>query len=181
MNPAKWHACAAFVASGLEHASASAPEGARTPSRDQPERTLTRALRVFDVDCVEFFRSLRKFMSAGAAALAKRLDDAKKSSGDAPAGSGETPEKKRRSAGKETGEEEAAREDEDSDARKEKGGSTASLAGLEALEAALSVPELRTSFAFTRVAAQKYKLFADVHLDGRRGRRALRMAAVPRR
>ena len=165
MNPAKWHACAAFVASGLEHASASAPARAPTPSRDQPERTLTRALRVFDVDCVEFFRSLRKFMSAGAATLAKRLDDAKKSSGDAPAGSGGKPERTRRRAGKETaaeaGEEEAAREDEDSDARR----STASLAGLESLEAALSVPELRTSFAFTRVAAQKYKLFADVHLD----------------
>ena len=37
--------------------------------------------------------------------------------------------------------------------------------GLNELEALLSVSELRTSFAFTKVAAQKYRQFLDVHFD----------------
>jgi retinoblastoma-like protein 1 len=139
MNPSKWHACAAFVASGLEHASATAPARAPAPARDAKERTLTRALRVFDVDCVAFFRALRVFMSAGAAELTKRLEFPRKQTASV-----DTAETAKASGGI------------DGDARH---------AGLDALEAALSVPELRTSFAFTRVAAQKYKLFADVHLD----------------
>ena len=142
MNPSKWHACAAFVASGLEHASATAPARAPAPARDAKERTLTRALRVFDVDCVAFFRALRVFMSAGAAELTKRLDERKQT---ASVDTAETA----KASGEGSGE----------------GVRDAHHAGLDALEAALSVPELRTSFAFTRVAAQKYKLFADVHLD----------------
>ena len=53
MNPSKWHACAAFVASALEHASATAPARAPAPARDAKEHG-ERALRVFDVDCVAF-------------------------------------------------------------------------------------------------------------------------------
>ena len=37
--------------------------------------------------------------------------------------------------------------------------------GLNELEALLTVSELRTSFAFTKVAAQKYRTFLDVHFD----------------
>lgn len=136
MNPAKWHACAAFVSSGLEHAAAPPAKG----KAHNAERTLTELLRAFSVDCVEFFRSLRKFMSCSAPLLTSRLYDKKKSSA-----------KGKRSPKKPTTDT-TDTTDEDH-------------AGLETLEASLSVPELRTSFAFTRVAAQKYKLFADVHLD----------------
>ena len=146
MNPSKWHACAAFVASGLEHASATAPTRAPAPARDAKERTLTRALRVFDVDCVAFFRALRVFMSAGVAELTKRLDERKQTASADRAAVDTAVDTKASAASGE-------------------GVRDAHHAGLDALEAALSVPELRTSFAFTRVAAQKYKLFADVHLD----------------
>ena len=39
---------------------------------------------------------------------------------------------------------------------------------LNELEAALSISELRTSFAFTQVVAQKYRHFFDVHFDASR-------------
>ena len=160
MNPTKWHACAAFVASGLEHASATAPARAPATARDaRRERTLTGALRVFGVDCVAFFRALRTFMSAGAAELTARLEALKKTADTrarAAASSAERREAKRRAT-----EEASARDANETGAALD----ARHHAGLEALEAALSVPELRTSFAFTRVAAQKYKLFVDVHID----------------
>ena len=136
MNPAKWHACAAFVASGLTHASAlPGKAGNKTHGNNARERNLTATLRAFQVDCVEFFRSLRKFMSAAAEPLTKRLNDKKQVS----QGRTRSPSKQGKSLGT---------KDDQAD----------QAVGLENLEASLSVPELRTSFAFTRVAAQKYKV-----------------------
>ena len=85
-------------------------------------------------------------MSAGVAELTKRLDERKQTASADRAAVDTAVDTKASAASGE-------------------GVRDAHHAGLDALEAALSVPELRTSFAFTRVAAQKYKLFADVHLD----------------
>jgi retinoblastoma-like protein 1 len=148
MNPAKWHACAAFVASGLEHASFSTPlEDPEPPLRARARasrsagRALTSALGAFGLDCVDFFRALRTFMSAAATELTTRLNDAKSE----------------RRGGR--------REKRSRASRDFLSGGDGQHVGVETLEASLSVPEIRTSFAFTRVAAQKYKSFVDAHVD----------------
>ena len=106
---------------------------------------------------MDFFRSLRKFMMAASAPLNARVKIAAKGT----AGTRSSSRRNRSDAadastspggGAEGGAEEI------SDVKN--GGE-----GLNELEALLTVSELRTSFAFTKVAAQKYRTFLDVHFD----------------
>ena len=138
-DPKTWHACSAFLALAL------APPG----SDDAPRASLTDVLRAFDVACVDFFRALRKVMTVAAAPL-----DARRRSATAPS---PTRASKRRRA--------SAGADETKGSSEAKGSSSEPGASLGELESALRVSELRTSFAFTQVVAQKYKLFIDVHFD----------------
>ena len=103
---------------------------------------MTTLFRVFDVNAADFFRALRKFMMASSAALSARVDR----------GAGG----RRRSGG--GGDARAASVDAPTNAGE----------SLNELEAALSISELRTSFAFTQVVAQKYRHFFDVHFDASR-------------
>ena len=111
-------------------------------TNDDASRTLTTLFRVFDVNAADFFRALRKFMMASSAALSARADR----------GAGG----RRRSGG--GGDARAASVDAPTNAGE----------SLNELEAALSISELRTSFAFTQVVAQKYRHFFDVHFDASR-------------
>ena len=138
-DPKTWHACSAFLALAL------APPG----SDDAPRASLTDVLRAFNVACVDFFRALRKVMTVAAAPL-----DARRRSATAPS---PTRASKRRRA--------SAGADETKGSSEAKGSSSEPGASLGELESALRVSELRTSFAFTQVVAQKYKLFIDVHFD----------------
>ena len=133
-----WHACAAFIAAGCARDASTSRARATC---DDASRTLTTLFRVFDVNAADFFRALRKFMMASSALSARA---------DRGAGG------RRRSGG--GGDARAASVDAPTNAGE----------SLNELEAALSISELRTSFAFTQVVAQKYRHFFDVHFDASR-------------
>ena len=112
---------------------------------------------------MDFFRALRKFMMASAVPLNARLKVAAKPPGKAggsPRGGPASPAK-------------APNDDDDNNddagLQRPPGSNADDVTnggeGLNELEALLSVSELRTSFAFTKVAAQKYRQFLDVHFD----------------
>ena len=110
---------------------------------------------------MDFFRALRKFMMAAAVPLNARLKVAAKP----PSKAGGSPRGGPASAAKAPND-----DDHDEDGLQRSPGSNADDVtnggeGLNELEALLSVSELRTSFAFTKVAAQKYRQFLDVHFD----------------
>ena len=112
---------------------------------------------------MDFFRALRKFMMASAVPLNARLKVAAKpplKAGGSPRGGPASPAK-------------APNDDDDNNddagLQRPPGSNADDVTnggeGLNELEALLSVSELRTSFAFTKVAAQKYRQFLDVHFD----------------
>ena len=179
-RPNEWHACAAFVAAGVRRAADEADggsakknastRGAKKPPPSSPssieedasKRSLTRVLTTFDVNCVDFFRALRKFMMANATALHARV---KRSSSAGAKGTSASASKSPRSAKSSSPMGSPMGSPNAKNARGVDGASNPAGEGLNQLEADLSVSELRTSFAFTRVVAQKYKLFLDLHFD----------------
>lgn len=114
---------------------------------------------------MDFFRALRKFMMAAAVPLNARLKVAAKPTGRKAGGSDRR--------GGPASPAEAPNDDascDDAGLQRSPGSNaendvTNGGEGLNELEALLSVSELRTSFAFTKVAAQKYRQFLDVHFD----------------
>ena len=105
---------------------------------------------------MDFFRSLRKFMMAASAPLNARVKIAAK--GTAGTRSSRRNRSDAADASTSPGGDAEGGAEEISDVKN--GGE-----GLNELEALLTVSELRTSFAFTKVAAQKYRTFLDVHFD----------------
>ena len=169
-NPAEWQACAAFIAAGIKRASTTASintgsggkrQKAGASASDAPDApdalpaSLTDILRAFNVNCVDFFRSLRKFMMAASAPLNARVKIAAKGT------AGTRSSRRNRSDAADASTSPGGGAEGGAEEMDVKNGGE----GLNELEALLTVSELRTSFAFTKVAAQKYRTFLDVHFD----------------
>ena len=148
------------MASGAGKTASSTPDashgaeasGSGGASSAADAQTLTSLLRVFRVNYLDFFRALRKFMMAVATSLNARVKKAALAV-QQPAGAGTMA---------------AAANDDRANAELEASASeTVSNTGegLKELEGALMVSEVRTSYAFTTVAAQKYKVYFDLHFD----------------
>ena len=134
-------------------------------------QTLTHLLRTFGIDCLTFFRKLREFMMAAAAPLKARIQRASSEAAAAAKASSGLRSSSRRASN--AAEAVAAK----TTARGESSGgadvpitpgtvsNTNTGDGLDELEAALSVSELRTMYVFTKVAAGKYTDYLKLHFD----------------